>query len=181
MRGHGGIGYEDVDAGIVQDIKNLLGLEEVIDRHHDGAAREHREQGRDELRTVLQPKADTVARLDAHRLQFRCEQARLGEEQLVAILFITPKDRRLLRVAVRSFGERSDEVHFAKRSSTMVAGEDQSDLACVHERRADLRKGRRLSAIVFFKGGARDITRFQVASYGSLWLIPLSLPADSYG
>ena len=60
VRGHCGVGDEDVDPGISEDIKNLLGLEEVIDWYDDGTTGEHREERGNKLGTVLQPDRKSV-------------------------------------------------------------------------------------------------------------------------
>src|SRR5437899_6676983 len=64
MRAQFGVSDQDLNAGVSEDKFEFFGLEEVVDGHDDGAGVQYAEQCRNELGTVLQPQADTVAGFD---------------------------------------------------------------------------------------------------------------------
>ena len=56
---------QHVDSCVGNDVMDLLRLEKIVDGRDHAACHEHAEQGRDELRAIPEPQADTVARADA--------------------------------------------------------------------------------------------------------------------
>jgi hypothetical protein len=60
-----GVGEDDTDAGVVEDVQYLGGLEEIVDGHGDGPGLKDGVKRGNKFRAVLQPQSDAVAGLDA--------------------------------------------------------------------------------------------------------------------
>ncbi len=59
---------EHLDAGVFEDVFDLVGLEEVIDGHDDGTGFENADHAGDELGSVFEPDADAITGFDAQRM-----------------------------------------------------------------------------------------------------------------
>ena len=97
-----------VNAAVVQDVADLGGLEEIVDWHDHRVRLQNAEDARDELRAILQPECDAVARLHAELiLQVGGDLLRLRENLGVGDFAVAPKDGFLLRVFIRAVLESS--------------------------------------------------------------------------
>jgi ribonuclease D len=114
-----GVGDEDVYASIVEDEVHLVGFEEIVHRHGDGAGVEDAEQGRDELGTILEPKAYAVPRADAESLpELPGDEERLLPQGGVGVFPLTPEEGDFLGLLPHGFGEGAGQVH----AGGMLAG-----------------------------------------------------------
>src|SRR2546426_12715241 len=68
MRLELGIGQEHIDAGVIQNVSDLVGLEETVNGHRYGSGVQNSKERRDKLRTILQPETDPGAALEAKAL-----------------------------------------------------------------------------------------------------------------
>src|SRR4030095_5927563 len=93
---HRFIGNYDIDIGVVQDMNDLVGFEEVVDGNEHPSGAKHTEEGGDELGTILQPKTNALAAFYAQsgRENSRHEVG-LGQEQAVVVLVLSPENGRL--------------------------------------------------------------------------------------
>ena len=112
MRAQFGVGDQHVDAGVVQDVIHLVRLEEVVDRHHDRAGVQDAEQGRDELRAVLEPQPHPVAGLDAKvPLELVGDEGGLAPQFGVGILAFAPEEGDFLRLLLNGFRKGGSQIH----------------------------------------------------------------------
>ncbi len=100
--GHRGVGYDQVDACVRQDVTHFFGLEKIVDRDHHGAGLQHRKQSGDEFRAVFQPQTHALAGFDLERLmEMRGQLARLREERAVRTLLFAPINGLVANAAAR--------------------------------------------------------------------------------
>src|ERR1039458_6892864 len=99
MRAEFGIRDEHVDARVAQNVIHLVGLEEIIDRHHDCPCAQDAKQRRDEFRTILkpQPYAVTGSYLKP-MLELIRDQDGFAPQFGIGILAFAPKQGDLLRL-----------------------------------------------------------------------------------
>jgi hypothetical protein len=106
------IGEEDVDVGVGEDVVHLVGLQEVVNRHHYRAGTQDAEQRGDEFRTILEPQANAFAGFDAEMLREPVsDEEGLAPEIRVRILAVTPEQSDFLRLLLNGFGEGTSQVH----------------------------------------------------------------------
>src|SRR6266566_3892005 len=93
------ISNEHVNAAIAQNVTHLVGLEEVVDRHHCGARVQYAEKRGNKLRTILEPQAHAVAGLDSEPpLELAGNKLGLRKKLRIRILTLAPIQGGLLLV-----------------------------------------------------------------------------------
>src|ERR1035437_3239090 len=103
---------QHVNARIVQYVIDLVGLEEVVDRHHNRAGMQDAEKRRDEFRAVLEPQANPVTGFDAKGLLEPLRDERgLAPQVGIRILAISPEQGDLLRSLLNGLRKGASQVH----------------------------------------------------------------------
>src|SRR6266478_499909 len=109
------VGYEQVNAGVRQDVIDLVRLKEIVDRHDHCAGAQDPEECGHEFWTVLQPKAHAISALNPKpALQSLRDQERLSPQFRIGVFTITPKQGDFVPVLPCGCREGAGQIHAAK-------------------------------------------------------------------
>ena len=114
MRSQLGVGDQHVNPGVVQDVIDLVGFEEIVDRHDHRACLKDAKERRDELRAVLEPEPHPVTRLDPEPpLEQVRDKGSLLPQLLVGVFSLAPEEGVFLEVLLYGVTKGASQVHNA--------------------------------------------------------------------
>ena len=125
-----GRGHQHAHVAVLQDVADLFGLEDRVDRHEHAARRAGTEEGGDGVRALVEVDRDALAVLEAQRQQAGSEAAEFGVELGVALGGARERQRRGVGIALGRSGDQVVEqggVVHGGRMSRRRAGPHAAD------------------------------------------------------